>query len=76
MIIKTIYDLKLHETIVIEKGNTEVMRVAGGWNYIYYRIEEIGYRNYKKEILGICFVPYDNEFIERTSNVSKPDWAK
>ena len=52
---KTIYDLKLHERIDIKKGNIEVIRVAGGRNYIYYRIDKVWDRSYIKNIFNVCF---------------------
>ena len=33
--LKTIYDLKLHETLKI-RGSLAVERVPGGWNYKYF----------------------------------------
>jgi len=53
---KTIYDLKLHESIyVCEKPSILVVRVPGGWIYnIQYPIEE-GHDT-------SVFIPYDDEF--------------
>lgn len=58
---KTIYSLKLHETLNEEMKwglRTDVTRVAGGW--IYQPI----YREYhgKDKYLSPCYVPYNNEF--------------
>ena len=54
---KSIYDLKLHETSVVEDAFlfTVVLRVPGGWMY----------RSYDKahQILTCCLVPFDNEFM-------------
>jgi len=68
---KAIYKMKLHETIDIVTGKIEVMRVPGGWNYIYFEINEVGYRNYNKAISYICFVQYNDEFeiVEKTPDV-------
>lgn len=43
---KTIYDLELHEHIYV--GDNTVIRVAGGWIYIFKS--------------SSVFVPFDNEF--------------
>ena len=51
---KTIYDLKLHESIVTNFGIC-IMRVAGGWIYDCWDIE-------KDEFKAGIFVPYNNEF--------------
>lgn len=58
---KTIYDLKLHETMEIEEGEIgikgkkyEVTRVPGGWIFL---LEFPGYRQ-----APTVFVPFDNEF--------------
>ena len=72
---KALYNMKLHETIDIVSGSIEVMRVPGGWNYIYYRTDEVGYRNWRKVIYNICFVPYTNEF-QIVDKTDKPDCAK
>ena len=45
---KTIYDLKLHEHM--NEGNIFIVRVAGGWIYMY-------------NDFGNVFVPFDNEFM-------------
>lgn len=44
---KTIYELQLHEEMTLSRRCT-IMRVAGGWNYIYE--------------CGVQFVSYDSEF--------------
>lgn len=57
--VKSIYDLKLHEVLVITTnvgGKIEVTRVAGGWIYCY---EYPGFRQ-----APIAFVPFNNEFME------------
>jgi hypothetical protein len=50
---KTIYDLKLHESLRIN-SHIEAHRVPNGWNYIY---------SYSSGIV-IVLVPYSNEFKE------------
>lgn len=46
---KTIYNLKLHEELEIQKGQLNfIQRVPGGWNYVY--------------LYGVQFVPLNNEF--------------
>lgn len=53
---KSIYQLNLHEMVVVEDSNlfTTAFRVPGGWIY----------RSYDKsaQIMGSVFVPFDNEF--------------
>ena len=51
---KTIYDLKLHESIEIHYG-VDAMRVPGGWIYNRWDIEQ-------DEFKAGIFVPYNNEF--------------
>lgn len=51
--IKTIYNMDLHETIILNDDEMFVTRVAGGW--IYER----------QKHLSNVFVPYNNEFQER-----------
>lgn len=59
---KTIYDLNLHESIMIDGGEIEVMRVASGWNYIFYKsVYSIESGEYW-ERFQIVFVPFDNSF--------------
>lgn len=69
---KTIYTIKLHETLTVEElmgkrelpgGKTEdvikkyeVTRVAGGWIYAF------DYPNFRQS--PIVFVPFDNEFMK------------
>lgn len=48
---KTIYDLKLHETLKL-KTTAKIARVPGGWLYIFE----------KKEKAVVTFVPYNEEF--------------
>lgn len=81
---KTIYELELHETIVIKKetGNAGMMgvngkitiatRVAGGWIYNTSRIE--------KNSTGVglsessVFVPYSDEFKpKRADDIPNPN---
>jgi hypothetical protein len=55
---KTIYELKLHETLKLVNsinGNIEVTRCAGGWIYSF---EYPGFRQ-----SPIVFIPFNNEFI-------------
>ena len=54
---KTIYDLKLHESIGISH-NFSVTRVPGGWLYIRYGNE----KNNRTVVRSETFVPYDVEF--------------
>ena len=52
---KTIYDLKLHESLVVQNslgGNMEVTRVPGGWVYAF---EFPGFRQ-----SPLVFVPFTN----------------
>lgn len=60
---KTIYNLELHEELRI---NTEliIQRVAGGWNYKYYKGDLNG-DFVEWNIFQIVFVRYHNEFDER-----------
>ena len=61
---KTIYDLGLHESTLINDGNIEVMRVAGGWNYIHYKRELDSFSGDIDYVKHACvFVPFDNEFM-------------
>ena len=53
---KTIYDLKLHESISLNSNHLEIKRVAGGWLYI----ESYEYQD--NMALTSCFIPFDNEF--------------
>ena len=46
---KSIYDLKLHESINLPHS-MKVIRVAGGWIYNFYMTGQV------------IFVPYNNEF--------------
>lgn len=53
---KTIYSLKLHETLWINNLQLSVIRVAGGWIYQDYDIRE-------DSPVGVgTFVPFNNEF--------------
>lgn len=62
--IKTIYDLKLHETIVFDEPSifTTILRVPGGW---FYRSFDKSYH-----IMSGCFVPFDNEFQAKGQNIN------
>jgi hypothetical protein len=56
---KTIYDLKLHETLEVEDGiikgkKYEITRVPGGW---IYALDFPGWR-----LTQVVFVPFDNGF--------------
>ena len=51
---KTIYDLKLHETLEIS-GGMVIMRVPGGWLYDCWDYD-------KSEYKQGTFVPFSNEF--------------
>ena len=54
---KTIYEMKLHESIEYKKlGFTTIyiIRVAGGWLYQTFRLD--------CNIMMSTFVPFDNEF--------------
>ena len=54
---KTVYNLGLHETLVVQnsvKGNMEITRVPGGW---LYAMEYPGFRQ-----SPVTFVPFDNGF--------------
>jgi hypothetical protein len=53
---KTIYDLKLHETMSIENC-TDIIRVEGGWIYR-------GYETVNGDISTQCFVPFGNQLQE------------
>lgn len=64
---KTIYDLGLHETLKIDL-NTSAVRVAGGWIYEYYEINTHGNR---VKFITCTFVPYNDEFNEKTKEVRK-----
>ena len=55
---KTIYDLKLHETLELDDDIT-IIRVPGGWIYTYYS----DYYNQHKTS-SMVFVPYSLEFNE------------
>lgn len=49
-----IYELKLHESIMLKNGDLVIHRVAGGWLYTMPRLD-CGQMN-------TVFVPFDNEF--------------
>jgi len=53
---KTIYDLKLHETLWISGADLTVIKVAGGWIYQEYDTE-------RDQPIGVgTFVPFNNEY--------------
>lgn len=52
---KTIYTLKLHESLVTDFG-INIMRVSGGWIYDCWDLEKDQFKT------GV-FVPLDNEFL-------------
>ena len=57
---KEMWDMKLHETLLVENGagfSTETMRVPGGWLYTYYN----------DDVVTSTFVPLNNEFMEATN---------
>jgi len=59
---KTIYDLKLHESLYIDGEDVFVTRVASGWLYKYYHQKYDADKCYDIDIVDqIVFVPYDNE---------------
>lgn len=64
---KSIYDLKLHETITVGIAyqlDARVTRVAGGWIYQYMQSETVAIRKDEiKERFSPVFVPFSEEFI-------------
>jgi len=54
--VKSIYDLKLHEKTYLETGSLfiEIIRVAGGW--IYSSMDK------GHNLLSSVYVPFHNEF--------------
>lgn len=59
---KNLYNLELHEQLIIDKGENEgggytkiVMRVPGGWIYRSYTMKE-------NATESTVFVPYSDEF--------------
>lgn len=36
---KTIFNLKMHETLRIDDGSTKIVRVPGGWIYTMLRLD-------------------------------------
>ena len=61
---KTIYELKLHETGFYK--DFSVLRVPGGWIYRYW---DYGNEDYYADSI---FVPYDNEFIKLNEDIELP----
>ena len=60
---KTIYNLKLHETIFIDHNEIEIRRVAGGWLYTYYKETE-RQNGPSYWVKGhTVFVPFSKEFL-------------
>lgn len=60
-----IYNMKLHQCIDfidIKGRDVNIIRVAGGWIYIY----EIS-----EKILSSVFVPFNNEYMEIKYNLNK-----
>lgn len=51
---KNIYNIKLHEELIIDKFNS-VMRVAGGWVYKNFGVSE-------DTPASLVFVPFHNGF--------------
>ena len=58
-----IYDMKLHERIDGFSSKSEIVRVPGGWLYVWEADHE--------ESTRMVFVPYNNEF-QVTSDDSVP----
>jgi hypothetical protein len=56
-----LYTLKLHETMEINAGAGEIMRVPGGWLYSFGQ---------KTPHWTTTFVPYNNDF-DRSLNYTK-----
>lgn len=59
---KTIYELDLHEQLWVSAELT-IVRVASGWNYMYYvhmKESEINHGDWT--LHQIVFVPFDNRF--------------
>ena len=76
---KTIYDLELHEVLIIGGGQksdeaTSVQRVPGGWIY-----ETSGLRGNNDSVsfsVTSTFVPYSEEFKPRTGKASdSKNWS-
>ena len=58
----TIYDLKLHESIIINKGENfsiNCLRVPGGWIYEYSDFQPVENEWF---ISSTVFIPFHNEF--------------
>lgn len=54
---KSIYDMKLHDTVYIYDG-LEAFRVSNGWIYHKYKY----FDQYNKSLLTSVLVPYSEEF--------------
>jgi len=60
---KTIYDLDLHEQIILKDRDVLIERVASGWIYKYKKeIYHTEGEYYEYITTHIVFVPYDNNF--------------
>lgn len=62
---KTIYELELGETLYTSTtadSDTNVERVPGGWNYVYYRITTDILGNVTRIAMSAVFVPWHDEF--------------
>ena len=61
---KSIYEMKLHEEVVVVAGPSEyrVLRVAGGWIYYNPRLDS--------NQMNSTFVPFDNEYLKRTKTTA------
>ena len=51
---KDVYSMKLHDVIYINNGDAKVTRVAGGWVYVFLRLDH--------DTMTSVFVRFDNEF--------------
>lgn len=51
---KEIYEMKLHDVIYLNSGDAKVTRVAGGWIYVFMRLDH--------KTMTSVFVPFNNEF--------------
>lgn len=60
---KTIYDLELHEQIMLKDRDVLIERVASGWIYKYQKeIYHTEGEYYEDITTHIVFVPFDNRF--------------
>lgn len=61
--IKKIYNMELHECLILDTVplfSTNIMRVAGGW--IYTNLDK------SNGVMSQSFVPFDNEFQEQDND--------